>query len=334
MRKLVIAFFAFWAVAAAPAAHALNLKLATLSPEGSLWMKTFREAADEIAKETEGRVTLRFYPGGVMGNDAAVLRKIRIGQLHGGAVTTGSLSQIDSDLSVYSLPFAFNNLNEVDAARAVVDTRLMAGLEEKGFVSFGLMEGGFAYMFSKRSITTLADLQQSKVWVPEGDDLALAVMRGVGVTPIPLSIADVLPGLQTGLVDAVLNTPIGALALQWHTGVSTLTDAPLAYITALIAIDKKVFDRIAPEDRAIVRKHLSEASRVLDKQNREDNQAAFKALEGQGVNIIKPDATTWAEIVSRARKAAADSKLYDAATVKALTDAVETYRKDGNAKAE
>lgn len=325
MRKLTV-FLALLAVLAAPSAHALNLKLATLSPEGSLWMQTFREAAEEIEKETDKRVSLRFYPGGVMGNDAAVLRKIRIGQLHGGAVTAGSLSQIYSDLSLYSLPFAFQNLNEVDAARAVLDSQLMAGLEEKGFVSFGLMEGGFAYMFSKRSITSLNDLQQSKVWVPEGDDLALAVMRAVNVTPIPLSIADVLPGLQTGLVDAVLNTPIGALALQWHTGVSTLTDAPLAYITALIAIDKKVFDRIAPEDRAIVRKHLNAASKKLDEQNRKDNQAAFEALRGQGIQNVQPDPATWGEIVSRARKAAEDSKFYDADLVKTLTDTVEKAR--------
>lgn len=327
--------FILIALLSAPAAHALTLKLATISPEGSMWVKTFREAGDAIEKETEGRVSLRFYPGGVMGNDAAVLRKIRIGQLHGGAVTTGSLVQVYRDLSVYSLPFMFNNLQEVDAARAVVDSQLMAGLEDNGFVSFGLMEGGFAYLFSKRSIHNITDLQQSKVWVPEGDDLALAVMRGVGVTPIPLSIADVLPGLQTGLVDAVLNTPIGALALQWHTGVTSLTEAPLAYISALIAIDKKVFDRLSPEDRATVRKHLAEASKKIDAQNRADNINAFEALTKQGVQIVKPDADSWPEIVKRARAAAEDEAFYSKGIVKTLSDAVQTYR-DSNtdAKAE
>lgn len=319
----------------APMAQAATLKLATVSPEGSMWVKTFRAAADAIEKETEGRVTLRFYPGGVMGNDAAVLRKIRIGQLHGGAVTTGSLVQVYRDLSVYSMPFMFNNLTEVDAARAVIDGQLMEGLEDKGFVSFGLMEGGFAYLFSKRSIHNLNDLQQSKVWVPEGDDLALAVMRGVGVTPIPLSIADVLPGLQTGLVDAVLNTPIGALALQWHTGISTVTNAPLAYISALIAIDKKVFDRLSPEDRTIVRKHLMEASKTINTQNRADNIAAFEALSKQGVQTVEPDADSWPEIVTRAREAADKSGFYSKDIVNKLTDAVKTYRDNHtDAKAE
>ncbi|MBT7260979.1 MAG: TRAP transporter substrate-binding protein DctP, partial [Desulfobacula sp.] len=70
--------------------YAVRLKIATLSPEGSMWMEKMRKGAEMVAQKTDNRVTFKFYPGGVMGNDKTVLKKIRIGQLQGGAVVAGS----------------------------------------------------------------------------------------------------------------------------------------------------------------------------------------------------------------------------------------------------
>jgi len=88
-RPAVVVFFIFLT----GLASAATLKIATISPEGSMWMEKMRKGADQVEKETEKRVAMKFYPGGVMGNDNAVLRKIRIGQLQGGAFVAGSLSQ-------------------------------------------------------------------------------------------------------------------------------------------------------------------------------------------------------------------------------------------------
>ena len=76
---------------------------------------------ERIAAETEGRVALRFYPGGVMGDDTAVLRKIRFGQLQGAALTTGALQNDFTDVQLYNLPMLFNDFDEVDALRAQFD---------------------------------------------------------------------------------------------------------------------------------------------------------------------------------------------------------------------
>ena len=77
---------------AAPLTEAAVLKIATVSPDGSSWMIKMRQGAREIADLTEGRVKFKFYPGGVMGGDKTVLRKIRLGQLQGGALPGGSLA--------------------------------------------------------------------------------------------------------------------------------------------------------------------------------------------------------------------------------------------------
>ena len=182
MRTLLLLPSLMALLAAAPAA-ALTLKIATLSPEGTSWMKNMRAAGEEIERQTQGRVRLRFFPGGVMGNYASVLRKIRIGQLHGGAVTGGSLSDVLPEANLYSLPFLFRDLGEVDFVRPQMDAEIMRRLEEKGMVSFGFAEAGFAYLMSTAPIRTLDDAKHRRVWSPAGDRIRLPDVHGTDSHP-------------------------------------------------------------------------------------------------------------------------------------------------------
>ena len=113
-------------------AAAATLKIATLSPEGSVWMKMLRDGGAQVEADTGGRVSFKFYPGGVMGDDKAVLRKIRVGQLHGAVVTAGALVQNYPDIGLYSLPMAFRSGSEADYVRGRMDVGLLAGLEGEG----------------------------------------------------------------------------------------------------------------------------------------------------------------------------------------------------------
>src|SRR5690606_19697027 len=179
---------------------AQTFKIATLAPDGSSWMNDMRAAAEEIGKRTDNRVQFRFYPGGVMGNDQSVLRKIRIGQLHGAAFTAGSLAEVYPDINVLGLPFLFRNLDEVDYLRSQLDPVLRKGLEDAGFVNFGFAEGGFAKVMSTRPIRKTTDLNNEKAWVPDNDKISYRVMSALGVSPVRMPITDVLTGLQTGLM--------------------------------------------------------------------------------------------------------------------------------------
>ncbi len=288
MKRLV---FLLLAALALVAEGATTLKIATLSPEGTRWMRTMRAAAAEIERETEGRVELRFYPGGVMGNDQSVMRKIRIGQLQGGAVTAGALAPVSKALQVYSTPFLFHDLGEVDLVRGRMDPVLLGELETKGFVGFGIAEGGFAYLMSSQPIRTLADAQGRKIWSPEGDRIALVAFNALGIHPVSLPLTDVLTGLQTGLIDTVAASPAAAIALQWHTRVRYLTELPLLYTYGLMVIDQRAFKRLSSRDQATVRAVLGRASRELNVQTREDNAQARRALETQGIEFVQPSDT-------------------------------------------
>jgi len=318
-----------WLLAVLPAAHGATFKIAAIVPDGTSWMKELRASAAEISRRTDGRVKFRFYPGGVMGNDASVLRKIRIGQLHGGALTGGGLSSIYSDSQIYSLVFAFKSYDEVDYVRERMDPLLLDGLKSNGFISFGLNEGGFAYLMSDKPLRCIDDLRNQKVWSPEGDRISRTAFEAIGISPIPLPLTDVLTGLQTGLVNTFGTSPIGAIALQWHTRVKYLTDMPLLYLYGSLVIQRNAFEKLSAQDQAIVSEILGEATRRLSEQNRKDNQAAREALSEQGIEFIQPgeaQMVRWNSRVSQAMDALVEQGEVTPAMVKTLKDHLHAVR--------
>ncbi|MGH8091111.1 MAG: TRAP transporter substrate-binding protein DctP [Rudaea sp.] len=290
---------------AGSAQAATTIKIATVAPDGTAWMREMRAGAEAVKKDTDGRVQIKYYPGGVMGDEPTVLRKIRIGQLQGGAFTGGELSQIVKDAQIYSLPFLFKNLDEVDKVRAQLDPLLKQEFDKAGFDVVGISGGGFAYLMSVKDIKTKDDLKAAKVWVPQGDRVAEAGFKAGGVTPISLPLADVYTSLQTGLIDTVANTPAGAIAFQWHTKVRHMVDLPITYVVGMLVIDKKVFGTLSPADQKALNDDLAAAFARLEKINRDDNAQAKLALQKQGVEIFTPNAAetaSWDVVGAQARK--------------------------------
>ena len=295
MKKII--FFASALALTALNVQAATIKIATIAPDGNAWMTEMRAAATAIKTRTSDRVELKFYPGGVMGDDATVLRKIKIGQLQGAAITP--------DAAVYSQPFQFRTLDEVDKVRAKLDAQLKASFEKAGYYAPGISGGGFAYLMSVKDIHGKDDLKSAKVWVPQGDHIAEVAFKAAGVTPIPLQLADVYTSLQTGLIDTAANTTSGALAFQWHTKVKYMVDSPLIYVIGVLVIDKKAVDALSPEDQKTLNEEIGGAFTRLEKITRDDNAQARDALRKQGITITQPNAAeskAWDEIGVAARK--------------------------------
>jgi len=284
-------------------AQAVTIKIATISPEGSMWMEKMRQGANQVAKATDNRVKFKFYPGGVMGNDKAVLRKIRINQLQGGALMAGSLSSFFQGNQIYAQPMKFKSQEEVDYVRRHMDDYIINGLGDGGVVCFTLMGGGFAYIMSKSPITSVEDLKDRKIWVPDNDKVTVDSVSSFGVSPIALPLADVRTGLQSGLIDTVGTSPVGAVVLQWHTEIKYITNLPLLYIYAVFAIDKKTFNKISPDDQKIVSDIMTLALQEIDRLNRQDNVKAIEALKKQGIEFITPSQEQMNEWMATAAKA-------------------------------
>ncbi len=287
------------ALAFGSAASAATLKIATVTPEGSQWMTDMRESAKAIKERTDGRVQIKYYGGGVMGNDAKVLGKIRIGALQGGAFTPAALADIYPDLNIYGMPLVFDSEEEATYVRARLDGKLQQGLETAGFVNFGFAAGGFAMVMSNTPVRSFDDLKGKRVWVPEGDSISYASMEALSLAPVTLPLTDVLTGLQTGLIDIVAMSPIGALVLQWHTKIKYMTEIPLVYTVGFMAVDKRAFSKLSEADQQVVRDVMQETYQNFDRANLEDNREARDALLNAGIESVPFDVEEVARLRER-----------------------------------
>jgi len=308
--------------------QAKTFKIATLSPDGSDWMQKMRAGAKEIKQKTNGRVKFKFYPGGVMGDDQAILRKIRIGQLHGGAMGGSSLLKANPDYSVYGLLLTYKNQEEINYIRKTIDPIIKKGFEKGGYVILGMAESGFVYsMSSKQAIASVAQLRQQKVWTPSNDKAGQETLKSFGVTAIPLPYGDVLAGLQTGLIDTVAMSPIGAIALQWYTQIKYITDMPLLYSFGILTINNKSFKKIKAKDQKIVREVMHRVFIAIDTTNRKNNKEALQVLKKSGIQFIKPSAeemAQWQDLANTSNKKLITSGKLD----KKLANQVEQLLKD------
>lgn len=264
-----------------------TLKLATLAPEGSTWMKAFNEANRELVSRTGGMVRMKAYPGGVIGDDYTVLRKMRIGQIQIAGLTGMGLSQINKELEVLGTPFLFRNYEETDHVIPEITGRFEKALEGKGYVLLGWSEIGFIYMMSNTPMSSLDAVRGAKVWMPEGNSMSQAVFQKAGVSPIPLGVSDVLVALQTGLIDVIYSTPLGAIALQWFTKVKYITRVPLSYSMGAVVMTRKSFESIPLDHRKTLKEIFHETLAPINAQTRKDNEEALKVMARQGIQYVE-----------------------------------------------
>ena len=281
----IFALVATLLLATAPAFAQQTLKIATVAPDGSAWMRELRATAAEISTATQGRVTIKYYPGGVMGSDTVVLRKIRLGQLQGGVLTSSELSQVYPDAAVYSLPFLFDNWAQADKARALVDPALFKGFDAKGLTMLSASDVGFAYIMSVKPLRSAKEVAASKLWIPQSDEIAKRTFEAGGATPTLLPLGDVFTSLQTGMVDTVANTPAGAIALQWHGKLKNMIDLPLSFVVGYVVVDNKAFAKIGAADQALVLKSFHASGQRLDAAIKRDDVAALAAMKKQGLQV-------------------------------------------------
>lgn len=305
-----------------------TFKIATLAPDGTSWMKIMREAADNISKKTNGEVRFRFFPSGVMGSDKSVMRKIRIGQLQGGAVSAGALKPASLMTQLYSLPFTFRSLEEVRYVRKKFDPEIKNSLKRR-FEVLGMAEGGFAYLMSKEKANTIDILKSQKVWVPEGDRIATNTFQKAGITPISLPISDVYTSLQTGLINTVGVNPTTALALQWHSKLNYVTDFPILFIVGYFIVDKKAFNKLSDKNKKIVKTQMQIAFKKMDKQNEIEEEKAIDAMKNQGIkflNISNPGKQQWQIYSSQTLKELKNNNEYPQKAYKKMILTLRNYR--------
>lgn len=329
MKRILL--FAFLSIAWLPLTQAktTTLKIASLAPDGTGWMKQMRQAAADIKAETDGRVRIRYFPGGVQGSDKSVLRKMQIRQLQGGALSTGALAHIDNTTQLYSLPFTFRNLDEVRAVREEFDPYIKDSLASKGYTLLGLSEGGFAYLMSDGPLHDSSKLKHNKVWVPEGDIISTTIFKKAGVKPISLPVSDVYTSLQTGLVDTLAANPASIIAMQWHNKLNYAADYPLVFIMGMLVVDSRAFEGLSEDDQATVKRIMTATFKAMDAQNEKDEAAARQALINTGIEFTEldqKDQQAWQQMAAETLKELQKNNVYPDELYQKLLDRLDEFR--------
>jgi len=265
----------------------IRIKFATLAPEGSSWMKEMRRLADDVAKKTDGRVSFKFYPGGVSGDERDVIRKIRVGQIHAAGFTGVGLGQILPEVRVLDLPFLFETDEEIQHVYEKMNDYFSDKFEEKGYVLLGWVPVGWVHFFSTRKIHSVADIKKTKPWMWEGDPLVQETYEALGVNPVPLSITDVLMSLQTGLLDTIYASPQGALAFQWFTKVKYMSKLRMGYATGAVLISKKKFNSLPDDCKPILKKLSEKYLKQLVQTIQKDNALSIEIMQDNGVHLTE-----------------------------------------------
>jgi len=275
-----------------------TIKLATLAPEGTSLYKGLLGVKEGIKAKTEGCVDVQIYAGGSAGDEKDVVRKMRIGQLHGAALTGVGLGMIEPEIRVLELPFLFKNQGQIDATYAQLKPYFEGKFNEKGFNLLGWAEVGYVQIFSRdKPIKTRADLAGMKMWMWEGDPLAQAMYEALKVVPVPLAVTDVLTSLQTGLIDGCYAPPLGALAFQWHTKSKYVTKVDLVNGTGGLILAKAAWDSLGSY-QAAVKEVIGTESQKLTAQSRTDNAQSMQVLASAGLQVVELDPAAKTELQS------------------------------------
>jgi TRAP-type C4-dicarboxylate transport system substrate-binding protein len=189
----------------------------------------------------------------VAGDERDVLRKIRINQLHGGAFSGFGLGEVLPEIRVLELPMLFRDGQEADHVATALFEHFVAAFTQKNFVLLALNDAGSVYVFSKDAIRTKADMVRSKIWTWQGDPLPQAIFKAYGVVPVPLSLPNVLPSLQSGLIDACYGTPLTVLALQWFTKVKYRTSLAITNVMGAMVLSDALWQQLSAEQQTLVR---------------------------------------------------------------------------------
>ncbi|HHJ36080.1 MAG TPA: hypothetical protein ENJ87_09980 [Gammaproteobacteria bacterium] len=265
-----------------------TLKFATLIPTGTKWTKTLDDWVKDVELKSHGRIKFKMYPGGVMGDEPDVLRKIRKGQLHGGLFSGYGIGRIYSPARILELPFLFKNTDESDYVRNRLMPEIETGFRESGFELLGWPEVGFIHFFSKHKIESIEDMRHSRIWLWQGDPLGEALFKAADINPVPLSIIDVYPQLSAkhGSIDTVYMSTFGAIALQWYSKVSYASHISVTNAIGAVVVSSAFFNKLPDDLQKLLRDSGIAASDIIREQTRQENTKSKQLLIDNGIKFL------------------------------------------------
>ncbi len=277
------------ALLAAPPTRAqapLVVRLATLVPDGSTWHLILKEAGEKWKAASGGRVTVRLFPGGVAGDDPDVVRKMRLGTLNAGLLTSVGVAEIDKSVYALGIPLMYDSYEEVYYVLEKMRPRLEASLETKGFVVLNWADGGWVRFFTQKPVAVPDDLRAQKLFSWAGDAEAVTVWRSAGFNPVPLPSTEIATALQTGLVTALGSPPQVAVISQFFNNAKNMTDLRWQLLLGATLITKPTWEKVPADLRPALLEITREAGRRLQQEIKDSEAKDIEAMRKRGLHVV------------------------------------------------
>ncbi|MBL8405362.1 MAG: TRAP transporter substrate-binding protein DctP [Dechloromonas sp.] len=268
-----------------------QLRIGTLATKNSLYHRQLMELGEAWRTAQGGNAKYLVYPDGSQGGETDMVRRMRIGQLQGGLLSVVGLREIEPSIAaLQNMPLMFRSWEEVDYVREKMRPAMEKKFLDKGFVVLAWGDAGWVRFFSKEPAVRPDDFRKMKFFAWGSEVEQQEIMKSLGYTPVPLETADILPSIQTGMINAVPSTPYFALATQVYTTASNMLDLNWAPIVGALIITKKAWDELTPEGQAAVREAGAKAGVQLRAKARQEVDDAVDAMKKRGLTVNKPNA--------------------------------------------
>ena len=270
----------------------MSISLGTLAPEGTSYHRMLLEMREKWRKAPGGGVNLRIYAGGKMGGEAKMVSQMRLGALDSAMLTATGLAEIEPAVTgLQSMPMMFRSLEEVDYIGTKLQPMLAKRMEKTGFVVLFWGDLGWVRFFSKQPVRTPEDMKKVKLFTWAGDAAYTQLWKSGGYQPVPLETADIVPMLDTGLINCVPMPPIVALAAQVYDRAPNMLELNWAPLIGGLVVRKQVWDKVSADAREALLKASDEAGKINKAQSRAESDKAVAAMKAKGLTVhpVPPD---------------------------------------------
>ena len=265
-----------------------TLTLGTLAPEGTSYHKALLQMRDQWRATSGNSVNLRIYAGGKIGGDAKMVAQMRLGALDAGLLTSVGLMDIEQAVTgLQIMPMMLRSLDEMDYVSEKLAPTLEKKIEAKGFLVLFWADTGWVRFFSKEPMLRPGDLRKMKMFTWAGDQKAVKLWKSGGFQPVPLETADIVPMLDTGLINAVPAPPVAALANLIYERAPHMLELNWAPLVGALVIRKAAWDKIPADVRVQLVKAAVETGKTMKAHGRAESERSGKAMEGKGLKVHK-----------------------------------------------
>ncbi len=306
-----------------------QLRIATLAPKNSLYHQQLMELGEVWRQTQGGSARYLVYPDGSQGGETDIVRRMRVGQLQGALLSVVGLREIEPSIAaLQNMPLLFRSWDEVDYVREKMRPAMEQKFLEKGFVVLAWGDAGWVRFFSKDAALRPDDYRKFKFFAWASELEQQEIMKSLGYTPVPLETADILPAIQTGMINAVPSTPYFALATQIYNSAPNMLELNWAPIVGALVVTRKAWEAMTSEARNSVRQAGEKAGAQIRQRARQEVDEAVDAMKKRGLAVNKPNAEQlqeWNELAERLYPKIR-GKLVPAATFDEVVGHLKTYR--------